>query len=407
MTTDIEDRSSDSTLFFSNAAITLLVGNITNYGLVLYAHELASSRSYAGLVYFSTFAGSTIFTLYAGSLLDRLNRYHLVLAFQPVYVLTLATLAWLSELPSAQSVLLKGLPVLAFVNGISLAFLLPGRFALLAMILGHRRLGAGTIVLNIIMMASFGIAPFVYGILRSVLGWPMLFASLASLYAVGGVLLLGQRTYLEVPANQDLEPMRTNTGFREMRAAWQASPTLGALLLLNVCGQVVLGPIVVLLPQFAQSIFGLNEMQRGIAMASVGLGLISGGLAARQISALGHRGPLLLASLAAIGATLSCLPLAFHISTFLVMLLFLGLAAGLFATLVPSLIQTLAPSELRGRILSLYSLACQVSPALSGLACGFIADAAGVKAAVFACGVLILGSAVIFISRSSALRSYG
>jgi MFS family permease len=360
--------------------------------------------AYAGFIYFCTFAGSAMFTLYAGSLLDRTDRFRIMLAFQPVYVITLAALAMLNLLRTGQEILMV-LPILTFVNGISLAFLFPGRFALLSIILDDRQLALGTTTLNILILATFGIAPIAYGVLRSYMTWPVLFTSLAIIYAIGGTMLGGLKLSQPLLTRTTLQSM-PDTGLRSVRAAFRANPMLGVLLLLNPCGQFVFGAIIVLLPQFAQGVLDLGEIPRGLAMSSAGAGLVAGGVVARRMSSARNRGSLLLGSLAALGAILMCFPMISHLSVFVAMLFCLGLTSGFRETTVGALIQVLSPNAVRGRILGLYSLACLMAPALSGLLCGVIADAAGVKTALFACGLFIFSAAPIFAIRSPALRSY-
>lgn len=393
--------------FYSNAAATLFVGNITNYAFVIYAHDLTVAKSYAGFVYFATFAAAAIFSLQAGTLLDRFDRLRIVLLFQPFYVVTLFATALMSGFNISRPLQMAILPLLGFVNGTCLAFLLPGRFALLASILPGNRLEKGTMILNVILIASFGAAPFLFGLLKSASGWPWIFVLLSALYAAGGLSLLGlSRKHMQGTATSSADK-KNGPGIRDaLIHVVRADPTLGALLLLNAAGQLALGPIIVLFPQFLTSALGMSEIGRGIAIGGVGAGLLAGGILAAWKGAGIHRGRSLTVCLAAVGFALMGVSVTSRLSVAMILLIALGVTCGIFGTLLPSLIQARAPDQTRGRILSLYSIACQIAPAASGLFCGIMADIFGIRTAIFMSGLFILAGGFAVVARHAHIRDY-
>lgn len=373
-------------LFFANASITLQIGHITNYALVQYALDLTASPSFGGLVYFCTFGGAALLTLYAGTLLDRVNRLRLVATCQPVYIFTLLALALL-EASASRALIAWLLPFFALLNGASLAFLYPGRFALLSSFNSEPRLGRSIITLNIIIAMTAGLAPFAYGLLRSHLDWPGLFAALAILYAIGGMMLGGLRLS-DAPAADFAAPR--STGLAAVRDIFRVPAQIRMLLFLTACAQIARGVIVVLLPQLAMGSIGSSEIARGAVVASIGVGLLIGGLVARQVVGSMHGQRPLALAVAATGLPLIGMPLVADVPALVAAFLVFGVLSGLVIPLLNSHVQILAPPTMLGRILSVFSFISFLAPAASGLVCGAIADIAGLATAIMLCGVVVV-----------------
>lgn len=397
----VERGGSQLRFFFANAAITLQIGNITNYALVQYALEVTRSPTLGGFVFFCTFAAAGLITIYAGTVLDRINRLHLVTACQPTYVITLSLLAYLG--PTATRAQITWLlPLIAILNGLSLAFLYPGRFSLLSSLSTEAHLSRSIVTLNIIIAMTAGLAPFAYGLLRAHLDWPGLFATLAALYLIGGLMLTGLRgsnlsAYDHAPRQAQsmtavLTTLRSNSSIR-------------TALILTACAQIARGVIVVLLPQYALSFIGLAEVARGAVVASVGVGLLIGGLVARGAVGSIQSNTLLACAVSMTGFPLIGVPFVSDASLLVIIFLSFGVLSGFVIPLLSSRIQVLAPAPVLGRILSFYAFISFLAPATSGLIYGTLADLTGVAISLLVCGFTVVCLPIVTIKLESCLAS--
>jgi len=150
---------------------------------------------------------------------------------------------------------------------------------------------------------------------------------------------------------------------------------------------LALGPIQVLLPLYAKDILRQGELARGTLLFALGPGLFLGGV----LSVLSHhregKGKILLFIFAL--SSLVFLFLVPFLETWITMVsLFLfGVLGGVVSSLLPALLQKNTPDALRGRVLSLYMVAFQFTPAVSGLLSGKLAESLGIIATFTVLGV--------------------
>ena len=87
------------------------------------------------------------------------------------------------------------------------------------------------------------------------------------------------------------------------------------------------------------------------------------------------------------------------------MLLFLtGTALMIVFSSVTSLIQLIAPNEMRGRVMSIYMVAFRGGMPLGSLASGWAATYVGAPAVLEINGVLLVAVAIYFLMRSHGVR---
>ncbi|NUP87842.1 MAG: hypothetical protein HUU30_19115 [Burkholderiaceae bacterium] len=83
-----------------------------------------------------------------------------------------------------------------------------------------------------------------------------------------------------------------------------------------------------------------------------------------------------------------------------------GLAGGCALSLIVAGIQAQAPSALRGRIVSMYTVISQVVPAASGVLAGALVHAWGVGVALNLCGGALVLLMALAVLRMQALRTH-
>src|SRR5207237_574638 len=132
---------------------------------------------------------------------------------------------------------------------------------------------------------------------------------------------------------------------------------------------------VTLLPVFADVYFGTGSIGYGLLNAAHGLGALVGTLTVATSAYRIHRpGPVLLLGAACMGVALIVFSTSRSMGVALPMLLLVGFTNTFYLTQVSTFIQQNVPDELRGRVLSLYSLCWNLLP-LGGLIGGALAAA--------------------------------
>jgi len=212
--------------------------------------------------------------------------------------------------------------------------------------------------------------------LRTHLAWPGLFAALAALAALAWALLqlvpLPRHDAPHAPAASEWSRLR------DLSTYCRQHPSLVAILAaVGVFAGLVVGPLEVLAPLFAQDPLRCTPFVAGVFIATGGAGLVVGAIiGALKLVDRTHPGAWICGSGAAgagfmVTMTFVPMPAAFP-------LFFLGgLLGGVFSSLSIAGIQARASDALRGRVLGLFSLILGATPALGGLAAGALISRLG------------------------------
>jgi MFS family permease len=87
-----------------------------------------------------------------------------------------------------------------------------------------------------------------------------------------------------------------------------------------------------------------------------------------------------------------------------ILLFFTGLALMVVFSTVTSLIQLIAPNEMRGRVMSIYMLAFRGGMPLGSLVSGYFATLVGAPMVISINGALLVLVAIYFLLRSHGVR---
>jgi len=292
----------------------------------------------------------TVLTLYAGVIADRVDKRRalLVTNILAAFVsLVLAVLVWLDV------VQIWHVAVLSIASGIVLAFDIPVRQSFNVEMVGREDL-PNAIALNSTAFNSARVAgPAIGGFLIRTVGM----AGCFFINALSFVALIVGLVMMRLPAQTSVPRGSQSGEFWEGARFVRRHPTLNLVVALAAMLSVFGMSFTTLLPVFAKDVFHSDERGFSLLMTCNGAGALGAALSLAAASAMRHKGKRLL-----LGAFLFCLSLlAFAISPTLPLACFFLVLAGwflfTFLTTANTLVQTLAPDELRGRVFSLYSLA--------------------------------------------------
>lgn len=359
--------------FYFNTFATLLVANMFVYTQVILSRSMTGSDGFTGLVFVANYLPTLVFGVFAGALLDRVSRLAVIYVAQSVYIVTAFLLAaiihagWLSF--ETRWILVA----ISAVNGAALTFIIPGRLSLLANLVPEGSAGRATIILNVLIILGFGLAPLVTGVFKQHLDWAPLMAVIGGFYLIAWAALFPVR-----PRDYERRaPAGAIDSFIEGLRFAASQPLVRQLLLFEMMVMAVIGPIQVLMPEFARSTLELDEAGRGAFLSALGGGLFLGGVAARVFQERKRRGLLMLVCAILMGFVLSLIafqPIAWIAALKLGVC---GVFGGVLGALIPAALQGATPDYMRGRVMGLYGMIFQLLPGLAGFASGLGADAAG------------------------------
>jgi MFS family permease len=389
-------RNRNLRLFFAGQAVSLAGTWAQSVAQGWLVWRLTGSKEMLGLVGFLSQVPVTLFGVFAGSLADRVPRRRLVLTTQlnAVAQATILAAVTLAGVVRPWHVL-----VLAAMLGMTYAFEIPARQALLADVAGKDMSNA--IALNSsIVNGARAIGPALAGWLMATRGVGICFAFNA--LSFGGTLYA--LWVMKVPPQAPPTEMGHRAHLAEgFRWAWRA-PHVRAMLALVAVSSLLAIPYATLLPAVAAEILGGGAGLFGILQALAGVGAFVG-----AASLLGRRGLVGLARRLGVGATLlgagvvllglSRSPV---LSGFALILAGGGMITQMAGTM--TLLQGLAGPELRGRVMGLFStLFVGVAP-FGALASGALAGRIGVPATLVIGGGLVVVASIAYHVALPGLR---
>jgi len=198
-----------------------------------------------------------------------------------------------------------------------------------------------------------------------------------------------------------------NDLWREMRTGLryvQHEPTIVALTALAFLSTFLGLPLLTFLPVFAREIFHMGVGGYSVMMAWSGAGAVTGALFVAWMGKFPGMGRLLLL----VQVVFSMLVLAFAWSSVLwmsgVLLFCAGAALIIVFSLTTSLVQLIAPDDMRGRVMSIYMMAFRGGMPLGSLVSGYAAEHSSAPTVLAVNAVLLLAVTVVFLTRDRGIR---
>jgi MFS family permease len=337
-------------LFFAGQLISLIGTWMQNVAQSWLVYRLTGSSVLLGMVGFAGQIPVFLISPLGGLIADRHSRHRTVMATQ-ISAMLLAFI--LAALTLTGRVEVWHIFVLAALLGVVNAFDIPARQAFLVEMVGREDL-INAIALNSSMFNGARIVgPAVAGILVATIGegW-CFFANAVSYIAV----IAGLAMMKIVPAAQLQKASAIGHIAEGFRFVAHAAPIRVLLLLLGLVSLTGM-PYAVLMPVFADHIFHSGARGLGILMGFSGVGALIGALAMIQMGASN------------------------------------------------TLIQTMTPDHLRGRVMAVYSMMFMGMAPIGALLSGVLADRLGAPFTVAIGGVIAIAGSFAFGLRLPALRS--
>lgn len=347
--------------------------------------SLTGSPLLVGVVVAARSLPVLVLALPAGVLADRLDRRRVVVWTSLVGLAISGALAFLTL---TGQITLPAILVLAVLAGTANAVEMPARQSLVAELAGQRHLANAIALNSLLFNAARVLGPALAGLIVAAFGPGWAFAVNAVSYGpvIAGLLVIST-VAVERPV------LRARAAFGQLLAYLRSETRVAILLALLAAQTVFASGHLVIGPAVARAL-GQGAEGLGFLLAATGLGAVAAGLRLAAFPDRGRRWRSLLVAGLILGGSLGALAVVDAYP--LALLCFAGTGLGMvtFNASANTIIQSLVPDLLRGRVMSLYTLVqLGLMPAGSLLA-GALAERFGAVTALaiggFAWGVVVI-----------------
>ena len=385
-------------LFFSGQLISLIGTWMQNLAQAWLVYEKTGSMVLLGTVGFCSQIPIFFLAPLGGIVADQYPRQRVVIATQTSAMLLALTLA---ALTLTGAVRIWHIFVLSALLGAVNAFDIPARQSFIVEMVGKADL-MNAIALNSSMFnASRVVGPAIAGILVAAIGegWCFFANGISYIAVIVGLALM--RVAPHQPARHHGSPVANIVeGFRFVLR----HPAIHALLILLGIASVTGMPFTVLMPVFADRILHGGPKALGWLTGSSGVGALAAAILLASRQTLKGLSGWIAAAATAFGAGLVLFALSRTFWLSAAILVAVGFAMMLQMGSSNTLIQSMVPDHLRGRVMSVYSMMFTGMAPFGALLAGFVADRFGAPATVAMGGVICLASAGIFWTQLPQIR---
>ena len=385
-------------LFASGQVISLIGTWMQTVAESWLVYRLTGSPLLLGVVGFANRIPVFLFSTVGGAVADRYNRHRVVLATQIASMCLASLLAFLTLTHLVQ---VWHLMAIAALLGIVNAFDIPARQSFVVELVAREDL-QNAIALNSSMFNGARIVgPAVAGVLVAAVGegW-CFFANAVSYIAVIASLLLMRVPSAAPTAVPPSIWAHVAEGFRFVLRSRPIVVLLALLGFVSLMGT----PYSVLMPIISDQTFHMGSRGLGLLMGASGVGAFIGALTlARRVGLHGYGRTI---GLAAMGLGLSLM--AFSTVRYFWLGVALLLPAG-FAMMTQmaasnTLIQSMIPNSLRGRVMAVYSMMFMGMAPIGALLAGALAGWLGATTTVAIGGAFCFLAGALFLNRLPHLR---
>jgi MFS family permease len=384
-------------LFFSGQLISLIGTWMQTVAQSWLVYRMTGSSLLLGSVGFASQFPIFLVAPIGGIVADRHDRQRVVIATQTVSMILAFILAFLTL---TGRVHIWHIFVLAASLGVVNAFDIPGRQSFIVEMVGKEDM-MNAIALNSSMFnGARVIGPAIAGILVARIGegWCFFVNAISYIAVIAGLMLM--RVQHRPVQHRDSPLANILEGFSFVR---QTAPIRALLLLLGLVSLVAM-PYTVLMPIFADKILHGGARGLGILMGATGIGALLGALtlaAKKGIQGLGRWVAIACGGFG-VNLILFCFSRNFWLSTAL--LVPVGFCMMLQMSSSNTLIQSMVPDRLRGRVMSVYSMMFMGMGPFGAFFGGALAERIGAPITVAMGAVASIGGAALFWQRLPEIR---
>jgi predicted MFS family arabinose efflux permease len=352
--------------------------------------ELTNSPFLLGLDAFLGQIPIFLFSLIGGVVADRVDRRFLLIGSQIVQLTCAFLLAGLFAVGQVQ---VWHILSLSFVVGLAQAFGGPAYQALVPTLVPQRELPNAIALNSIQFNLARVIGPMLGGLALTTMGaaWCFTFNGISYIAVIFSLAMLRVRRVIQKTETSLIGSLKEGLSFIREREA------LPPLIVLAFAMTMLGVPLLVFIPVVVRDVFHMGPTVFTILLCVSGAGAVVGALI---VAAFGHvqdKGRIALVTMTTLGVFIA----GFGISKSLILsgvFLFLGGAALIACfSMISSLVQLIAPDEMRGRVMSVYNVAFRGGMPFGSLISGEMIAKTSVETVLVANGLALVALALWFL----------
>ncbi len=394
-------------LFFSGQSISLIGTWMTRIATSWLVYRLTGSALLLGVVGFVGQIPTFLLAPFAGVWVDRLDRRKVLVWTQ---VLAAVQSLMLAALTLTKRINIDEILILSIFQGLINAFDMPGRQAfLIEMVEDKKDLGNAIAINSSMVNVARLIGPTFAGLIIAAFGegWCFLLDGISYLAVIASLLLMQIRPLASMVAGA-LTGTKRSSMMVQLREGWDFVssfvPIRSILTLFAICSLMGV-PYTVLMPIFASKVLHGGPHTLGFLMGAAGTGALVAALSLafrRSVVGLTRFLPIT-ASVFGIGLVLFGLSHVLWLSILMMLVVGYGMMGSMAAA--NTIIQTLVKENMRGRVMSYYTMAFVGMAPFGSLLAGGLAHWLSAPIAIMITGSCCIAGVLWFTTQLPAMRA--
>jgi MFS family permease len=344
--------------------------------------QLTNSAFLLGLVGFLSSIPIFLLSLFGGVVADRMNKRNILIFTQTSFMLLAFMLAVLTQI---KLITPTQIMLIALLNGAVMAFDAPTRQAVVVELVGKEHLLNAIALNSAAFNSSRIIGPALAAILVAAIG-------MSGCFYINGISFIAVIISLLLIKSYNV-PKRNNKAVMLKDLMEGLKFIQGNRIILVLISMVAITSLfgisyVIFMPIFANDVLRVGVKGLGMLMSCAGLGALVAALVLAYFTDLKHKGRFLILSSIIFSFALILFSLSKTYLLSLIILIIVGWASVTAISLINTLLQTLVPDGLRGRVMSVFMFTFAGMMPFGNLIAGSMAHFFGITLTVLAGGII-------------------
>ncbi|MCB0878600.1 MAG: MFS transporter [Thermoleophilia bacterium] len=375
---------------FSAQLVSSIGSQVTLVALFYQVYDLTKSTLNVGLLGLVMVVPTLTLALMGGAIADAMDRRRLLVLVQVAMAATSLTLAWLATHDSPP---LWALYALAAVSSSFAAVDGPARTAVIPMLVDQATLRSAVQLREVLTQSGRTFGPILGGVLIAQVSLPAAYLLDTATFVFAFVMFL-QLPKLVPESRRRFELSSIVEAVRFVGARPVLAATFWADLIAMILGQQR-----ALFPAYAHDVFGGGAMTFGLLVAAPSAGAMVGLLFMGVFRNVRREGLAVLLAVSAWGGCIALFALSPWLWLALLLLALAGAADMVSAIFRQTILLTIVPDELRGRMSAVHIMVVTGGPPVGDFVSGSMGELLGIRVTSLLGGLGVIGGMVVLARR--------